>query len=93
VLGRLKRNAAITPNVGDPVEALAQIYTDTILHDTRVLKFVIEMMGSERIVLGSDMPFPIGDAEPLRIVNEAGLTKQQTEQISGGLAAKLFRIA
>ena len=92
VLGRLKRNAAITPGVGDPVEALARIYTDTILHDARVLKFVIEMMGAERIVLGSDMPFPIGDAEPLRIIGDAGLTKAQSDSISGGLATKLFRL-
>ena len=47
VLGRLKRNAAITPGVGDPVEALAALYTDTILHDARVLKFVIEMIGTD----------------------------------------------
>ena len=46
VLGRLKRNHAITPGIGDPVEGLAHIYTDTILHDARVLKFVIEMIGS-----------------------------------------------
>ncbi|MGA7068251.1 MAG: amidohydrolase family protein, partial [Pseudolabrys sp.] len=35
VLGRLKRNAQITPGIGDPVEGLARIYTDTILHDSR----------------------------------------------------------
>lgn len=93
VLGRLKRNAAMTPNVGDPVEALAHIYTDTILHDARVLKFVIEMMGAERIVMGSDMPFPIGDAEPLHIIAEAGMTRQQTDSIKGGLAVNLFRLA
>ena len=61
VLGRLKRNHAITPGIGDPVAGLAAIYTDTILHDARVLKFVIEMMGTERLMMGSDMPFPIGD--------------------------------
>ena len=66
VLGRLKRNAAITPGIGDPVEALSRIYTDTILHDARVLKFVIEMIGGERIMMGSDMPFPIGDRQPWR---------------------------
>ena len=38
VLGRLKRNAAITPGIGDPVEGLAHLYTDTILHDARVLE-------------------------------------------------------
>ncbi len=92
VLGRLKRNHAITPGIGDPVEALAQIYTDTILHDARVLKFVVEMMGTERLMMGSDMPFPIGDTEPLKIVASAGLNSAQIQSINGGLAARVFKI-
>ncbi len=92
VLGRLKRNHAITPGIGDPVEGLARLYTDTILHDARVLKFVIAMMGTERLMMGSDMPFPIGDTEPLRIVAAAGLSAAQTNAINGGLAARLFQI-
>ena len=92
VLGRLKRNAAITSGIGDPVEALSRIYTDTILHDARVLKFVVEMMGADRLMMGSDMPFPIGDTEPLKIVAAAGLSKDQSASINGGLAAGLFRI-
>lgn len=92
VLGRLKRNAAITPNVGDPVAALAAIYTDTILHDARVLKFVVEMMGTEKLMMGSDMPFPIGDTEPMKIVAEAGLSPAQAAAINGGLAARLFNL-
>ena len=92
VLGRLKRNAAITSGIGDPVEALSRIYTDTILHDARVLKFVVEMMGADRLMMGSDTPFPIGDTEPLKIVAAAGLSKDQAASINGGLAARLFRI-
>jgi aminocarboxymuconate-semialdehyde decarboxylase len=92
VLGRLKRNAAITPGIGDPVEGLAHIYTDTILHDARVLKFVIEMMGTERLMMGSDMPFPIGDTEPMNVVAAAGLSKAQADSINGGLAVRLFHI-
>jgi aminocarboxymuconate-semialdehyde decarboxylase len=93
VLGRLKRNHAITPGIGDPVAALGAIYTDTILHDARVLKFVIEMMGTERLMMGSDMPFPIGDSEPMKIVAEAGLSPAQTASINGALAARLFKFA
>jgi aminocarboxymuconate-semialdehyde decarboxylase len=92
VLGRLKRNAAITKGVGDPVEGLARLYTDTILHDARVLKFVVEMIGTERLMMGSDMPFPIGDVEPMKIVSEAGLKDEQAVSINGGLAARLFRL-
>lgn len=94
VLGRLKRNAAITPGLGDPAEALQHLYLDTILHDPRVLRFVIEMAGgSDRIMMGSDMPFPIGDTAPMNIVAEAGITGVEAAAINGGLAAKLFRIA
>jgi aminocarboxymuconate-semialdehyde decarboxylase len=92
VLGRLKRNHQITPEVGDPVEALSRVYTDTILHDPRVLRFVIEMIGGERIMMGSDMPFPIGDGEPMKIVADAKLSAEATTAINGGLAAKLFRL-
>lgn len=92
VLGRLKRNAAITKGVGEPVEGLARLYTDTIVHDARVLKFVVEMIGTERLMMGSDMPFPIGDMEPMKIVADAGLKDEQATSINGGLAARLFRL-
>jgi aminocarboxymuconate-semialdehyde decarboxylase len=68
LLGRLGRNFKLSPDLGDPAEALARIYTDTILHDARVLRFVIGMIGAERLMMGSDMPFPIGDLEPMKIV-------------------------
>jgi len=92
LLGRLKRNHAITPGIGDPVEALSLIYTDTILHDARVLKFVAEMLGTEHLMMGSDMPFPIGDTEPMEIVTAAGLSAAQCASINGGLAQRLFQI-
>lgn len=92
VLGRMRRSQRITPGVADPVEAFARIYTDTILHDVRVLRFVIETMGADRIMLGSDMPFPIGDIEPMKIVAEAVVSAEQSVSITGGLAARLFRV-
>jgi aminocarboxymuconate-semialdehyde decarboxylase len=92
VLGRLARNHSITPGTADPAEGLRLIYTDTIVHDPRVLRFVGEMMGFDRIMLGSDMPFPIGDHEPQKIVTDAGLKPEQVASINGGLAAKLFRV-
>jgi aminocarboxymuconate-semialdehyde decarboxylase len=92
LLGRLVRNRKITPGVGDPAAGLASLYTDSILHDPRVLRFVVEMIGAERVMMGSDMPFPIGDEEPAKIVAAAGLKPDQVASITGGLAEKLFRV-
>ena len=92
VLGRLKKNHSITPGIGDPVAGLAALYTDTIVHDVRILKFVIEMLGTDKLMMGSDMPFPIGDHEPTKIVAAAGLSAAQAASINGGLAQKLLNI-
>jgi len=92
LVGRLARNHAITPGLGDPVHALRHIYTDTILHDARVLRFVVDMLGADRIMLGSDMPFPIGDREPAKIVHAAGLSPAEAASVTGGLARSLFRL-
>jgi aminocarboxymuconate-semialdehyde decarboxylase len=93
LLGRLERNHKITPGLGDPRAGLASLYTDSILHDPRVLRFVVEMVGADRVMMGSDMPFPIGDEEPTKIIAAAGLEPDQVASITGGLAAKLFRLA
>jgi aminocarboxymuconate-semialdehyde decarboxylase len=50
------------------------------------------MLGAERLMLGSDMPFPIGDLEPMKIVAEAGLSPDEAARVNGGLAAQLFRV-
>ena len=75
------------------MDALSHLYTDTILHDARVLKFVVEIMGADRLMMGSDMPFPIGDLEPMKIVASTGLTKAQTDSINGDLAARILKIS
>jgi len=93
LLGRLERNHKITPGLSDPQAGLASLYTDSILHDPRVLRFVVEMVGADRVMMGSDMPFPIGDEEPTKIIAAAGLKPDEVASITGGLAAKLFRLA
>ena len=72
VVGRLKRNPRDHARHLRSGRGAGLIYTDTIEHDPRVLRFVIEMMGADRVMLGSDMPFPIGDHEPMKIVADAG---------------------
>ena len=71
---------------------MASLYTDSILHDARVLRFVTEIIGGRRVMMGSDMPFPIGEEEPTKIAAAAGLGADAVKSINGGLAAKLLRL-
>ena len=90
VVGRLRRNYSLNKSLGNPDESLASLYYDTIVQDPRILRFLADSVGAERIMLGSDMPFPIGDPEPVKIVEAAGFSAAEVASITGGLAKRLF---
>lgn len=60
-----------------PDEQLRRIWYDHILFDPRALRFLAELVGPDRIALGTDYPFPVGDLDPLRVVAPAGLDAAQ----------------
>lgn len=90
VIGRLRRNYSLDNKLGDPDAALAAMYYDTIVQDPRTLRYLADIVGAERIMMGSDMPFPIGDLAPLKIVEETKFSDAERRAINGGLASKLF---
>lgn len=91
VIGRLRRNYALDKDkLGDPDAALAAMYYDTIVQDSLVLRFLADVVGAGRLMMGSDMPFPIGDPAPLKIVQETSFTEAERNSINGDLARKLF---
>ena len=91
VIGRLRRNYSLDKDkLGDPDAALAAMYYDTIVQDTRALRYLADVVGADRIMMGSDMPFPIGDLAPLNIVKETSFTDSERASINGGLAKQLF---
>jgi len=91
VIGRLRRNYSLDKDkLGDPDAALAAMYYDTIVQDTRALRYLADVVGADRIMMGSDMPFPIGDLTPLKIVQETSFSDAERASINGGLVQKLF---
>jgi aminocarboxymuconate-semialdehyde decarboxylase len=91
VVGRLRRNYSLDKDkLGDPDAALAAMYYDTIVQDARTLRFLADVVGADRIMMGSDMPFPIGDLAPLKIVQETSFSEAERVSINGGLVQKLF---
>ena len=91
VIGRLRRNYSLDKDkLGDPDAAVAAMYYDTIVQDTRALRYLADIVGAGRVMMGSDMPFPIGDLAPLRIVQETSFTDAERAGINGGVVQKLF---
>lgn len=92
-LGRFMRNNAIHKDqYADASDSFRRLYFDTVLFDPRALRFLADVAGTDKVVLGSDHPFPIGDPEPVKIVDAAGFTGAEREAIVGGTSARLFHI-
>ena len=68
-LGRLKRNHAIHPDYADPAPGFSRLYFDTVLFEPRALRFLCDTVGADKVMLGSDYPFGIGDPDPCRVVD------------------------
>jgi aminocarboxymuconate-semialdehyde decarboxylase len=76
-----------------PSKYLEKFHFDTITHDPDMLKHLIERFGAERVVLGTDYPYDMGDEDPLGLVAKVGrLPRAERELIVGGNAARLLKL-
>ena len=64
-----------------PREYLGHFYIDSLVHDPDILKFLIKKIGANKICLGTDYPFPLGELQPGRVVEEAQLDAKTREAI------------
>ena len=93
VLGRLARNFTIAQGkYADPRKGFEALYFDSVVFDADALQFLAAKAGAAKIMLGSDMPFPIGDMEPCKVVHAAGFGEPEREAILGGNAKGVFRL-
>ena len=93
-MGRMDRNTANRPdtvrNTGgkSPGEFLRCFYYDTCVYDPRVLKVLLERVGPDRLVMGSD--YPVGEKDPVGWLRAAGVEGVDLAAITGGNAARLL---
>ncbi|MGE0442461.1 MAG: amidohydrolase family protein [Gemmatimonadales bacterium] len=93
VLGRMSHGFEARPdlvavaNPHPPERYLGRFYVDSLTHDPAMLRHLIRLIGAERIALGSDYPFPLGEARPGTMIETmTDLTPDQREWL-------LFRTA
>ncbi len=78
-LGRIQHGFDVRPDlcaIDNPVapsKYLGRFYVDSLVHDARVLQYLLETVGPEKIALGSDYPFPLGEALPGQLIERLDL--------------------
>lgn len=67
-------------NVKNPREYARSFWVDGITHDKDAMRYLINLMGDDRIMYGTDYPFPLGDLEHGKFIEEMTDLSTQTKQ-------------
>jgi aminocarboxymuconate-semialdehyde decarboxylase len=68
---------------GRPVDVLKKLYFDSVTFSPMTLRYLIDLVGADRLMLGSDYPFEMGEVDPVSTVKEAVQEKDQAAVLGG----------
>lgn len=74
---------------GDPLDVLRRLYYDTVTFSPMTLRYLIDLVGADRLLLGSDYPFEMGDVDPVGTV-KAAVAPQDQAKVLGGTLQRLL---
>jgi aminocarboxymuconate-semialdehyde decarboxylase len=98
-IGRIEQGFKCRPdlcaihNPVNPREYLRRIYVDALVHDPRALQYLLDVMGSDRIALGSDYPFPLGETTPGALIRSMNLPRPVQEDLFFRTACRWLNVA
>ena len=78
------------PNL--PSSYLDRFYVDSAVFDPEALSFLVKKMGEDKVSLGSDTPFPLGEQEIGDMVLQSDLTDSQKQKVLASNAEQFFNI-
>ena len=76
----MRPDLCATDNRVNPREYLGKFYLDSLVHDPDVLRYLISLVGPDRIALGTDYPFPLGELAPGKLIRSMDDLDEATKQ-------------
>ena len=70
--------------------APARFYVDSLVHDTDALRMLLKLFGAQRVTLGSDYPFPLGETKPGQLIESMKLSTKEKRQLFSGTAREFL---
>jgi aminocarboxymuconate-semialdehyde decarboxylase len=68
-------------NPKNPRDYIGHFWVDSATHDAQLLRYILELLPSEKISLGTDYPFPLGDLKVGEFIRDMKLAPEVQEQI------------
>ncbi|MBS1937737.1 MAG: amidohydrolase [Bacteroidetes bacterium] len=91
-LGRIQHGFDVRPdlcavdNNVPPKDYMGRFWLDSLMHDPVMLQHVVNLVGPDRVALGTDYPFPLGELEPGKLIRSMPWDDKQKELLLSGAA-------
>jgi aminocarboxymuconate-semialdehyde decarboxylase len=72
--------------------APARFYVDSLVHDADALALLLRLFSVQRVALGSDYPFPLGETKPGQLIESMSLSSKEKEQLFSGTAREFLGV-
>jgi aminocarboxymuconate-semialdehyde decarboxylase len=86
-IGRIEHGFNVRPdlcaidNPINPRDYIGKFWIDALVHDSKALDFVIDTIGRDKICMGSDYPFPLGEHHPGKLIESMDYTPDLKDQL------------
>ena len=98
-VGRIEHGFLVRPdlcaidNPVNPRNYLGKFYFDSLVHDPMMLDFLIKLAGADKVALGTDYPFPLGELEPGKLIASMPYDVQTKERLLSGTALEWLNLS
>jgi aminocarboxymuconate-semialdehyde decarboxylase len=97
-LGRIEHGFEVRPdlcasdNACNPRDYLGKMFFDSLVHDPAALRYLLTVVGSDYVALGSDYPFPLGENVPGRLVESCSFSEETEQSLLHGAALRWLNL-
>lgn len=97
-MGRIQHGFEVRPdlvavdNPYPPKSYLGKFWVDSLVHDPVALQYLVDLFGANRVAIGSDYPFPLGELEPGKLVASMPWDVQTKKWVQSGAALEWLGI-
>lgn len=97
-VGRIQHGFEVRPdlcamdNKIAPKNYLGKFWIDSLVHDPQMLDYVVKLFGSDKIAMGTDYPFPLGELEPGQLIRSSDYSDAEKEMMLSGAALEWLGI-
>lgn len=97
-LGRIEHGFEVRPdlcaidNPHNPRNYLGKFWLDSLVHDAAMLEYLVKLIGAEKVALGTDYPFPLGEEVAGSLIESVDFDDPTKAQMLHGAALKWLNL-